>query len=209
MSARLRGQGYDNDSRNSDWHGGGAGSGRTVDRALAGWVRNAAGKSVSPAENDACNECGISINGAGFEINLPTHGPTNGARLFRNALSTGELGEGASTIPEGFIPRLERAMFSFAGVMQVAEILTTDSGNDLPWPTANDTGNVGELLGENNPANDTGADPLFGCVKFGAHTISSKVVRVPIALIEDTGIDLAARWAACWANGLAVACRPS
>ncbi len=189
MSARLRGQGYDNDSRNSDWHGGG-GSGGTLDRALNAWALNAMGKSVSPAQADACNDYGIALNSGAFSIQLPTHGPTNGARLFRNAMSTGEISEGASVIPEGFIPRLERALLSFAGVMQAADVMTTDSGNDLPWPTADDSENVGALLGENTAAGDSGVDPKFGRVTFGAFVITSNVIRVPNPLIEDSGIDL-------------------
>ncbi|HEX4128497.1 MAG TPA: phage major capsid protein [Pirellulales bacterium] len=165
----------------------------TLDCALRGWARNALGLRVTPSDADACDRYGIALNAAAFHARLPIHGPQNGFSRLRalNDLSTGIGSAGGFTTPEGFVPRLERALLSFSGVMQAAEIMTTDSGNPLPWPTADDTGNIGSRIGENTDASATGNDPKFGAVVFQAPVYTSNMVRVSNALLEDTGVDLA------------------
>ena len=172
---------------------GGDNGGSTLDRAITAWTMNALGKRVRPSDADACADYGISLNANAFEVRLPVHGPMTGLQRLQvaNALSTGIGSGGGFTVPQGFVPRLERALLSFAGTMQAAEIMTTDSGIDLPWPTCNDTNNVGALIGEDVAAGDTGQDPKFGAVVFQAFIFTSNVVRVPTALLEDTGVDLA------------------
>ena len=97
---------------------------------------------------------------------------------------------GGHTIPEGFVNELERALLAFGGVRQVASVIRTDSGNDLPWPSVNDTGNAGVLLAINTQvATDT--DPAFGQVVFKAYKYSSKCVLVPTELLEDSAFDMA------------------
>src|SRR5262249_31602108 len=74
---------------------------------------------------------------------------------------------------------------------QVARVLRTDSGNDLPWPTANDTAHSGSYLTENSPASDS-TDPSFGQVVFKAWVLTSGVERVPVPLLEDNAVNLEA-----------------
>jgi HK97 family phage major capsid protein len=73
-------------------------------------------------------------------------------------------------------------------MLRAAEIVNTESGNPLPWPTVNDTSNVGELLGINTQA--ANQDFTFGIVTLGAFKYSSKVVLVPIELLQDSYFDL-------------------
>ena len=57
---------------------------------------------------------------------------------------------GAYTVPNGFVQQLEKAMKWFGGMRQSrARIVRISTGNPLPWPTMNDTGNTGELVAEN------------------------------------------------------------
>src|SRR5690606_31190573 len=111
----------------------------------------------------------------------------------QNSLST-DSGSSSDIIPEGFVYRLEQAMLAFGGMLQVSELLITDSGNDMPWPTANDTNNKGVILGESvtgSPQSiSNSVDPVFSAVLFQAWKYSSKLVQVSAEILEDSAFDL-------------------
>ena len=92
--------------------------------------------------------------------------------------------------PLGMAAAIEKAELFFDGMRQVATIISTETGADLPYPTSNDTANVGELLGEGAEASQQ--DVTFGRVIFKAHFYSSKVVRVPWELLQDGAFDVEA-----------------
>jgi len=95
---------------------------------------------------------------------------------------------GGYLIPQGFSNKLEDAIKAFGGMLQAAEVFSTDTGNPFLWPTDNDTTVVGELLGINTTA--ALAAVTFGQVLFGAYKYSSKTVLVPIELLQDSFFDL-------------------
>lgn len=95
---------------------------------------------------------------------------------------------GGYTIPEGFSNELETALKRFGGMRQAARIVTTETGNALPWPTNDDTGNVGEILNENTQVNEQ--DTTFGVVTFDAWKYSSKAIRVSVELLQDSAFDM-------------------
>jgi len=96
---------------------------------------------------------------------------------------------GGFTVPTGFLAQIDQAMKDYSGVLQSrAQVITTDAGNDLPWPTVNDTANEGEQVDENTAVG--GQDVAFGQITAKAYLFSSKLVLVPLTLMQDTGIDL-------------------
>ena len=105
------------------------------------------------------------------------------------AVATGAAG--GYTVPEGFLAEITRAMALFGPMLDpgVTRVINTDSGNNLPWPTNDDTGNEGELLGENTAAAEN-ADVVFGQKSLGAFTFSSKLVRVSLAFLQDSAFDI-------------------
>jgi len=104
------------------------------------------------------------------------------------ALTTTTGSSGGFTVPTEMERKLEAALLAFGGMREVANILTTDAGNDIPFPTANDTGNTGEQIGENVAV--AVADPVFSQVLIKSYIYSSKAVLVPISLLEDNAVDL-------------------
>ena len=94
---------------------------------------------------------------------------------------------GGYTVPQGFEDQLTEAMKWYGGIQQFADTITTDSGNPLPFPTANDTTNIGEIIGPNTQV--TQAYPNFGQVMFNAYIFSSKLMLVPLALLQDSAFD--------------------
>lgn len=123
-------------------------------------------------------------------------------KAFRSFLRNGEVGElrtyspmsdsveGAYIVPQGFQQELETALKAYGGVREVARVLQTSTGNPLSYPTANDTTNSGERLGENTTAGQ--ANPTFGSLPFGAYTYSTKMVNVSNQLLQDSAFDVEA-----------------
>jgi HK97 family phage major capsid protein len=110
----------------------------------------------------------------------------NGKRI--RAAQTVTTTGGGYLIPAGFSQQLEEALKWFGGMYQAAEVFTTESGNPLPWPTVDDRSNVGELLAINTAA--AAQDLTFGQITLGAYKYSSKIVLVPIELLQDGYFDL-------------------
>jgi len=120
------------------------------------------------------------------ERNILQHGYRNDPRQSEKRAQTTTTTGGGYTIPTGFVNQLEMSMKQFGGMRQpgVATILNTDSGNDLPFPTVDDTAQVGALLSENTQV--SAQDVTFGQIVFKAYKYSSKLVLVPIELLQDS-----------------------
>lgn len=100
---------------------------------------------------------------------------------------------GGYLIPQGFQRELEVAMKQFGGMRAAARIITTGTGNVMPWPTTNDTNVRGRRLGPNAVANPAVVQgQVFGQVPFGAWTYTSDVIRIPNELLNDSAFDLEA-----------------
>jgi HK97 family phage major capsid protein len=102
---------------------------------------------------------------------------------------------GGYTVPEGFSGEIDKAMKAW-GPMWDADIvreLNTTTGNDLPWPTVDDTSQTGELKAQNAPVTDDGSgDVVFGQKMFNAYVYSTKLVRIPMELLQDSAFDMEA-----------------
>jgi HK97 family phage major capsid protein len=165
---------------------------RTVteeDRSLAlqAWARVGQGEDIEDRHREAAELCNINLRARNLTIPLSRNFASQ-ARESR-ALSATIPSAGAATIPEGFVPRLERALLTFGGMMTVSEIITTTAGEDLPWPTTDDTSNAGEQIGENQEVNEQ--DVTFGAMVLQAYQWSSKMVKVPFVLLQDSAFNLA------------------
>lgn len=108
----------------------------------------------------------------------------------RAALGVGTGAGGAFTVPQGFSNQIEDAEKEFGAMLEDngQTFFDTGSGNAIPWPTDNDTGNTGEQLGENTGTAEQ--DVTFGSVTFDSYMYSSKLVRVSFQLLEDSAFDL-------------------
>lgn len=112
--------------------------------------------------------------------------PSEQKELRAQGVATG--GAGGYTVPQGFSGEYDKALKAFSGVLQACRILPTASGATLPWPTVNDTAQVGEQLGENTAA--ALQDVTFGVVNLDAYKYSSKIMLVSIELAQDSAFGL-------------------
>lgn len=108
----------------------------------------------------------------------------------QRALAAGTAASGGYTIPQGFLPEITRSMAAWGPMLDpgVTRVVNTDTGNPLPWPTSDDTGNIGALLTEN--AQITEQDAAFGAKQLDAYTYTSKIVRVSMLLLQDSAFDM-------------------
>ncbi|MFF1960999.1 phage major capsid protein [Streptomyces sp. NPDC058220] len=97
---------------------------------------------------------------------------------------------GGYLVPEGFLARMTEAMRAYGGILGLATPINTSTGNDLPWPTNDDTGNEGEILGENEEVTELGV--TLGQRKLKAHIYSSRMVKASQVLLQDSAFDLEA-----------------
>jgi HK97 family phage major capsid protein len=108
------------------------------------------------------------------------------------ALSLGTATAGPELVPQTFINILEMAMLAYGDMLSYVDTITTESGEQMHWPIADDTANSGhwvavegedtQTIGEPNPA--------FRRQNWVAHELHSKWIKVPIALNEDSMFDL-------------------
>ena len=88
------------------------------------------------------------------------------------------------------VAHTESAMKFYGGMLEVATVINTSTGADLPIPTDDDTSNAGRLLGEGQAVTNT--DPAVGRKVLKAYTFSSDQVLVSIQLLQDSQFDIEA-----------------
>ena len=176
--------------------------------ALAAWARKQAGLMLTRPERAACRA--LRFNPSVRNIRLGLYATRDYARLQRTfrgyhhslaadrltdfranlTMGSGPAG-GYLQAPETMRRSLEVNMLAYGGVAQVAEIITTATGEEMSWPTADDTSNEGAQLGEGAPIGSS-VDPSFGKVLWSAYKFSSKPVLYPAELDQDSVFNLAA-----------------
>jgi HK97 family phage major capsid protein len=172
-----------------DTHGEGGGEEtkspeQRYEEAYKRWFRYG-DRGVSSAERDMMNA-------------TMTSDPEVRAVLDANALSTapnsaglvgGTYGYDAGyLIPQGFWANLQIALKAYGGLLQEARIVSTDSGNPMPWPTIDPTAVTGAYIQEANQIGFT--DYSFGQGMLNAWTITSGIVLASIQLMADSAFDV-------------------
>ena len=109
--------------------------------------------------------------------------------LIRNTMSTTTGSEGGNTVQPIVASRLIDLMKAYAFMRAEASQVSTETGIDMSFPTSDGTSEVGEWVAQN--ASATAVDPTFGTRAVNVFKAGSKVVAVPIELLQDSQIDIA------------------
>lgn len=118
------------------------------------------------------------------------------AEMEIRAQGTATGAAGGFTIPTGFAGFITETMKDFSGLYGAANpagnggptLLRTASGNTIPFPTNNDTANVGAILTENTQVSE--GDTVFGSRNLSAFMYTSLLVRVSLQLLQDEAVNL-------------------
>lgn len=110
----------------------------------------------------------------------------------RNTMSTTTDSQGGFTVQSDVATTLIEAMKSYSGLRSsgLCEIIPTQKGNDLSFATSDGTAEEGEIIAENQTATDE--DAAFGSINIPVYKFSSKVITIPIELIQDSSVDVEA-----------------
>lgn len=108
----------------------------------------------------------------------------------QGAAGVGTGAAGGFTVPPAFRQKIIERITFVASMRQLAEVVTTDTGANLPWPTVDDTGVEGAILGENTAASEQ--DVTFGQNSLDAYMYTSKIVRASLQLLQDNGFNFEA-----------------
>lgn len=136
--------------------------------AFDAWMRSG-GESLTPEERSAL------VGGFVDARELRAQGVATGAA-------------GGYLVPTGFRNTLIETMKFYSSMRAVASVINTDSGQTLPWPTNDDTGNVGAILAENTQMSQQ--DVTIGQAQLGAYMYTSKMVLVSYQLLQDSVFNL-------------------
>ena len=126
------------------------------------------------------------------------------ATLDGNALSTAPNSAGVAAgatgfnagylIPQGFWHNLQIALKAYGGIMPYVQMLVTDSGQPMPWPTVDPTAIVGRYITEQNQlgfgGDSNGTDYQFGQGMLNAWTLVSGVILASVQLLNDSAFDV-------------------
>lgn len=104
------------------------------------------------------------------------------------AQGVGSGSAGGYMVPTGFRQKVTETRKAFGGIRKLAEIVPTDDGANLPWPTNDDTSNSGAILAENTQASEQ--DVTLGTKTLGSYLYHSKLVRVSIQLLQQSAFDV-------------------
>lgn len=158
--------------------------------AIQGWFINNSSRSDVVLEQrhiEAAGRVGLRLNAPELRLRLSDNFNNTRHRLV-NALGVGTAGSGGVLQNDSAIDTLEAAMLHYGGILQVADVMRTTTGERTGWPTANDTGNTGRQVGEAKAVTTT--DPSFAKVFWDAYKFSSDEVLVSHELLRDAPINL-------------------
>jgi HK97 family phage major capsid protein len=93
--------------------------------------------------------------------------------------------QGGYLVPTGFGGELIEALKAYGGMRRVANIIQTNSGAPIAWPTVDETSQTGEIVAESTTA--ASQDVTFGTINIGSFKFSSKIFTVPFELLMDQG----------------------
>lgn len=166
-------------TRDKDHREGGAGSVDQQVVAFRSYLRYGA-DNLTPEERSIMNDLRAEDQG-GFKVENRTGNPQSAI--------TGNLG--AYTVPQGFYAKVIEAMKYYSGIMDAGPFtLDTAMGNDIPVPTSDDTAQMGARFAENTQI--TTQEVTFSAVTLKAWKYSSKIILVPVELLQDSGVDIEA-----------------
>jgi HK97 family phage major capsid protein len=168
---------------------------RDHDLAMRGWLLAGSieGDKSTDEHRAAAARCGVNLNAKQMTLRLASHAPrslspadlADWEKRAAIGVSSGSIGQ--YTVPDSPMGALERALLEFGGMRQVATVIRTESGSDMPIPTSDDTSNKGAILAENTQVSEV--DITFGQLVLQAYKYSSKSVLVAVEFLQDSSIN--------------------
>jgi HK97 family phage major capsid protein len=104
------------------------------------------------------------------------------------AQGTAPATAGGYFIPPGYRQVITEVLKAYGGMLNLANVITTSTGNPLQWPVNDDTMNVGAILAENTGV--TQQDVTLGTRNLGAYMYTSKLILASLQILQDSVFNL-------------------
>ena len=113
------------------------------------------------------------------------------AQADANAITTDGSGTsgGGYLVPQGFWQNLQIALKQYGGLLNVAKVITTSTGNPMPWPTTDPTNIIGHFVGAQGTQLGF-QDFVFGEGMMNAYTVTSNVALASLEAMNDSAFDV-------------------
>lgn len=110
--------------------------------------------------------------------------------VVRNTMSTTTGSQGGYTVQTEVSSQFVDQMKDYGGMRRVSDRILTSMGNPMSFPLTDGRSEVGEVIAQNTSANT--ADATFATVPVTCWKFGSKIITVPIELLQDSQIDVTA-----------------
>ena len=107
-----------------------------------------------------------------------------------NTMSTTTSSEGGYTVQPQVAREWIDLLKAYSFMRKVADSIITETGVDLSYPTSDGTSEVGEIVAQN--ASAAALDASFSTRALNTFKFGSKVITVPLELLQDSQIDVQA-----------------
>ncbi len=108
----------------------------------------------------------------------------------RNTMSTSTGSQGGFTVQTEVASSVVDALKDYGGMRRIADRIATTNGADLSYPTSDGTAEIGEIVLQNQTASN--ADVSFGMAPLNVVKFGSRVIKIPLELLQDSNIDVVA-----------------
>ena len=96
---------------------------------------------------------------------------------------------GGYTVGSSVASRIIESLKSTSGMIESASSISTATGNDLAYPTMDDTANEAVIAAETD-ARRSGPDVVFGSIPLKAFTYDSGIILISNELIADSAVNV-------------------
>lgn len=109
-------------------------------------------------------------------------------------------------VPTGFVQAIEQATKYFCPLLDgsVVRVISTATGQPLPYPVSDDTSNVAVIVNEAGTVSEE--DVTASQVTFAAYKMTSGLIKASVELMQDSAFDLddylSQRFGERWGRGL-------
>lgn len=161
---------------------------------MRSWLLAGSDQERTSEMREAASRVGVNLDQKQFRLVLPSAAlrgtsPDAIRDWEQRAQATTPGSAGGDTVADEMMRPLEIALLQFGGLRQVANVIRTTTGADLPIPTTNDTSNKGVILAQNTVV--TEQDLVFGQLILESYKYSSRMIRVSVEFLQDSAINVA------------------
>lgn len=109
-------------------------------------------------------------------------------RATQDGQSVGTDADGGYTVPQTWYDMITTARLAYGGMLDVSTIVNTTSGEQINFPTCDDTSNKSTILAEETI--NTASKKTFGTKALNSYVLATPIIPISMQLIQDSAYDI-------------------